>query len=246
MAGTHAVPIERVEVAAYRVPTEQPESDGTFAWGATTLVLVRIRAGGREGLGYGYADTATATLVRDLLAGLLGQRDALQTAARFTEMQVAVRNLGQRGIAAMAISAVDAALWDLKGKLMDQPLVHLLGGAARDAIPVYGSGGFTSYDVPALQRQLGDWAAQGFRFVKMKVGRAPGEDVPRVRAAREAIGDGCARFSWTPTAPAPASRPCGSPSASPSTACAGSRSRSLRTTWRACGCCVTARRPAWT
>lgn len=194
MAGTHAVPIERVEVAAYRVPTEQPESDGTFAWGATTLVLVRIRAGGREGLGYGYADTATATLVRDLLAGLLGQRHALQTAARFTEMQVAVRNLGQRGIAAMAISAVDAALWDLKGKLMDQPLVHLLGGAARDAIPVYGSGGFTSYDVPALQRQLGDWAAQGFRFVKMKVGRAPGEDVPRVRAAREAIGDGCALF----------------------------------------------------
>lgn len=187
-------PIEQVRVAALRIPTEQPESDGTHAWDATVLVLVRVVAAGREGLGWTYADTAAATLVRDVLAGVLEGRDALQTAARWGDMQAAVRNLGQRGISAMAISAVDIALWDLKGRLLDAPLVHLLGGAARAAIPVYGSGGFTSHDRPTLQRQLGQWAQRGLRFVKMKVGRDPGLDLARVSAAREVIGEDCQLF----------------------------------------------------
>jgi len=132
--------------------------------------------------------------VHDQLAAVVTGHDALQTAARHADMVAAVRNLGHRGIAAMAISAVDAALWDLKGRLLGLPLVQLLGGAARDAIPAYGSGGFTSCDDAQLQRQLGEWAAQGLRFVKMKVGRDPARDVERVRAAREAVGHGVALF----------------------------------------------------
>lgn len=182
------VRIERVEGTAYRVPTDQPESDGTLSWESTTLVLVRVAAGGEQGLGYTYADTATATLVRDLLAGTLIGHDALQTGACWRDMVAAVRNLGHRGIAALAVSAVDMALWDLKGRLLQQPLVHLLGGATRDTIPVYGSGGFTSYDIDTLQRQLSGWVTQGLERVKMKVGRDPTQDVPRVKAAREAIG----------------------------------------------------------
>ncbi|MBL0419327.1 mandelate racemase [Ramlibacter sp. AW1] len=189
-----AAPIEAVRALACRVPTDQPESDGTLAWDSTTLVLVRVSAAGHEGLGYTYADTSAVTLVHDTLAPLLTGADALQTAARWSHMQAAVRNLGQRGIAAMAISAVDSALWDLKGKLLGQPLVHLLGGAAREAIPAYGSGGFTSYDTATLQRQLADWAQQGLGMVKMKVGREPRRDLERVRAAREAIGDSCELF----------------------------------------------------
>ena len=186
--------IRAVEVNAYRIPTDGPESDGTLEWNSTTLVLVRITAGGRKGIGYSYADAASAALVRDVLAGVIEGRDALQTAARWADMLQAVRNLGREGIAAMAVSAVDAALWDLKGKLLDAPVAHLLGGAARDAVPAYGSGGFTSYDTDRLQRQLGDWAAQGFTRVKMKVGRQPMHDVERVHAAREAIGHGVELF----------------------------------------------------
>lgn len=182
-------PISRVEVAAYRVPTEAPESDGTLCWHDTTLVVVRVGAGGEVGLGYTYADRAVATLVHERLGPWLCGRDALQTAARRNELLAAVRNLGPGGLTAMACAALDVALWDLKGHLLALPLTHLLGGAAREDIPAYGSGGFTSMDVAALQAQLGGWAALGLPAVKMKVGRAPDEDGARVRAAREAIGE---------------------------------------------------------
>jgi L-alanine-DL-glutamate epimerase-like enolase superfamily enzyme len=87
----------------------------------------------------------------------------------------------------MAISAVDSALWDLKARLLDLPLVTLLG-SAHDRVPVYGSGGFTSYSIARLQEQLGGWADQGIPRVKMKIGTHPEDDLQRVRAAREAIG----------------------------------------------------------
>ena len=186
-------PIDAVDVAAYTVPTDAPESDGTLQWQATTLVLARVRAAGTEGIGYGYADTATAQLVRGLLGPLLVGADALQTAARWSAMVRAIRNLGRPGIASMAIAAVDAALWDLKGRLLELPLALLLG-AARDAVPAYGSGGFTSYDIARLQAQLEGWAEQGLARVKMKVGREPELDAARVSAAREAIGDGVELF----------------------------------------------------
>ena len=194
MGRDSTAPVRCVQAQAYRVPTGQPESDGTLAWDATTLVLVRVQAGGVEGLGYTYADAASALLVQDRLAAVIEREDALQTAARHADMRRAVRNLGQQGLAAMAISAVDAALWDLKGRLHGLPLQQLLGGAARTSVPAYGSGGFTSYDPARLQRQLGGWAEQGFTQVKMKVGREPGQDVARVKLARDAVGHGVALF----------------------------------------------------
>ena len=60
--------IESVEVAVYRVPTDLPEADGTFAWDSTTIVIVQIAAGGEKGMGYTYADAATARVIADLLA----------------------------------------------------------------------------------------------------------------------------------------------------------------------------------
>lgn len=99
----------------------------------------------------------------------------------------AVRNLGRPGIGSMAISAVDTALWDLKAKILDLSLSELLG-PARDGIPVYGSGGFTSYSLKTLQEQLTGWVSTGIRQVKMKIGSDPHRDLTRVRAARQAIG----------------------------------------------------------
>jgi len=186
-------PIESVDVRAYTVPTDAPESDGTLEWNATTLVVAHVAAAGRRGLGYTYADTATATLVRDKLAPLLRGRDALDTAARWVDLVRAVRNLGRAGIASMAISALDVALWDLKAKHLGVSLGMLLGPARR-AIRAYGSGGFTSYSIERLREQLGGWAREGLTAVKMKVGRDADADIDRVTAARDAIGDAVELF----------------------------------------------------
>jgi L-alanine-DL-glutamate epimerase-like enolase superfamily enzyme len=88
----------------------------------------------------------------------------------------------------MALSAVDIALWDLRARLLDQPLVDVLGGV-RDEAAVYGSGGFTSYSLERLAEQLAGWVALGIPRVKMKLGRNPDEDPARLDAARVAIGD---------------------------------------------------------
>lgn len=181
-------PIEAVEANAYRIPTDAPESDGTLEWDSTTLVVVRVHGGGQHGIGYTYADAATALLVRDRLAPLLAGRDALATGARWLDMVRAIRNLGRPGIASMAIAAVDVALWDLKAQCLRVPLAALLG-AVRDSVPVYGSGGFTSYGIDTLCEQLSGWTEAGIRMVKMKVGREPLQDAARARAAREAVGD---------------------------------------------------------
>jgi L-alanine-DL-glutamate epimerase-like enolase superfamily enzyme len=183
----HAVPIESVDVSVYTIPTMSPEADGTYAWTSTTMVLVEVRAGDETGLGYTYADTATGTLVRDMLAGVVRGHDAMDVPAAWDAMVHAIRNLGRPGICSMAISAVDVALWDLKSKLLDVSLSVLLG-AAHEAVPIYGSGGFTAYSIEQLQAQLGGWAREGIPRVKMKIGTHPSEDLTRVRAAREAIG----------------------------------------------------------
>src|SRR5581483_6989907 len=164
--------IDRVEVAAYTVPTDRPESDGTYAWDQTTLVVVHVRAGGQRGVGYTYADVATARLVHGHLASRVQGRDPMEVPRLWAEMLHSVRNLGKPGISAMAVSALDTALWDLKAKLLGVALLDLLG-PARDAINIYGSGGFTSYTVGQLQEQLGGWVAQGIPRVKMKIGREP-------------------------------------------------------------------------
>ena len=191
MAGTRfgdkGVAIERLDVSAYTVPTDFPESDGTYSWDKTTLVLVEATAGGKQGLGYTYADLATAKLITEMLAHIVQGQDAMNVPGCWLDMVKAIRNLGRPGIASMAISAVDAALWDLKARLLDVALVTLLG-AARKGAPIYGSGGFTSYSRERLQKQLGGWVAEGIPRVKMKIGRQPEKDPARVAQAREAIG----------------------------------------------------------
>jgi L-alanine-DL-glutamate epimerase-like enolase superfamily enzyme len=181
------VPIERVEVSAYTIPTETPESDGTLEWDSTTLVLVRAHGGGRTGIGYAYADTAAACLIRARLAEVVQGRDALAVPGAWTAMVASARNLGRPGVASMAIAAVDVALWDLKAKLLEVSLATLLG-AVRESVPVYGSGGFTTHSGAELRERCRRWAEQGIPRVKIKIGRNPGEDVRRVRDAREAIG----------------------------------------------------------
>ncbi|HLX55549.1 MAG TPA: enolase C-terminal domain-like protein [Ktedonobacteraceae bacterium] len=185
--GDNIVAIKQLDVSAYTVPTDFPESDGTYAWDKTTIVIVEAAGGSKQGLGYTYADVATAQLIKEMLAELVIGQDAMSVPAAWLMMVQAIRNLGRPGISSMAIAAVDAALWDLKARLLDVSLVTLLG-AVRESAPIYGSGGFTSYTREQLQRQLGSWVADGIPRVKMKIGRKPDDDPRRVAHAREAIG----------------------------------------------------------
>lgn len=186
-------PIEAVDVRAYKIPTDGHESDGTLEWDSTTLVYVEVRSGNLTGIGYTYADVSTAKLIQSMLAGVLTGKDGMKTAQRWGEMCAAIRNLGRDGITSMAIAAVDIALWDLKGKALGVPVCALLG-QARESVPIYGSGGFTSYSIERLCQQLHGWVAEGIPRVKMKIGRDPAADVKRIAAARAAIGEDAELF----------------------------------------------------
>lgn len=185
--------IAGLDVSAYTIPTDGPEADGTYAWDKTTIVVVQVHAGGETGTGYSYADPATGRLIREFLAPAVEGCNALAIERAWWDMQGKVRNVGQPGVAAMAISAVDNALWDLKGKLLGVAVVDLLG-AVRDAVPVYGSGGFTTYGDQRLADQFRGWAAMGITRMKMKIGTHPERDLARVQAARQAVGPGVELF----------------------------------------------------
>jgi L-alanine-DL-glutamate epimerase-like enolase superfamily enzyme len=182
------VAIESLEVSAFKIPAATPESDGTYEWDSTTIVIVQLAAGGEHGLGYTYADTSTATLIADHLKDVVVGRDAMSVSGAWDAMVHSIRNLGRPGICSMAISGIDTALWDLKARLLGLPLVRLFG-QTRATMPIYGSGGFTSYSIERLREQLAGWAKQGISRVKMKIGRDAKIDLKRVSAAREAISD---------------------------------------------------------
>jgi L-alanine-DL-glutamate epimerase-like enolase superfamily enzyme len=181
------VVVEHVAVSAYTLPTDRPESDGTAEWDSTTIVVVEVAGGNERGLGYTYGPVATGALVVEKLAGLVTGRDAGDVEGTWQVMSAALRNAGRPGIGAMAMAAVDAALWDLKARLLGQPLTSLLG-RCHERVPVYGSGGFTSYSPAQVAEQLGAWVAEGIPRVNMKIGREPRDDPARLDAARESIG----------------------------------------------------------
>ncbi|EDY20891.1 Mandelate racemase/muconate lactonizing protein [Chthoniobacter flavus Ellin428] len=179
--------IEDLRVAAYTIPTETEECDGTYCWKKTTLVVVELVGGGKTGLGYTYADRSTAVVIDHALRELVLGADVMNVRAVWDRAHSSVRNLGSRGICATAISAVDTALWDLKAKLLGVSLVQLLG-QVREALPIYGSGGFCNYSKQQLQEQLASWTEKGISMVKIKIGRDSEADLQRIADAREAIG----------------------------------------------------------
>ena len=182
------VPVTTLKVSAYKIPTATPESDGTTEWKSTTLILVEINAADKTGIGYTYANEAAAIVIDKVLKNIIVDANALDIPSLNAKMIAAIRNDGQTGIAMMAVSAIDNALWDLKAKLFDVPLCNLLG-KAKDGMLIYGSGGFTSYNKKQLQQQLIGWVDEGIQHVKIKIGTHAEKDIERVQHARDAIGD---------------------------------------------------------
>jgi L-alanine-DL-glutamate epimerase-like enolase superfamily enzyme len=185
--------IEAVDVSVYTIPTDAPEADGTLRWDSTTMILVEMRGGGSSGLGYTYANEAVAVVAKQLAEMCLIGQSAFDIPLAHRRMRIQVRNNGNQGVTAMAIAALDIALWDLKAKLLNIAVSELIGTADR-SVAVYGSGGFTSYSNAQLARQFSAWVKDGITAVKMKVGTDPAADPERVRAARKAIGSRAALF----------------------------------------------------
>jgi L-alanine-DL-glutamate epimerase-like enolase superfamily enzyme len=184
--------VREITSTAYVIPTDAPEADGTLAWDKTIMVLASARAGTARGIGWTYAAAAAGDVIADVLAGAVVGRSAMDVPGAAEAMARAVRNIGRPGIAATAISAVDIALWDLKARLLGVSVTRLLG-QARDHVPVYGSGGFTSYDEHQTREQLADWVEKDrIPRVKIKIGESWGtserRDLERVALARDVIG----------------------------------------------------------
>lgn len=186
--------ITEVATSFLSIPLDKPLLTATFPIPAIDTALVQVRtADGHEGVAWSFAfgQGRVASLIRlvDDLGGLAVGADATQTEALWTTMSNAVGFVGQRGLAALAMSAIDTACWDIKGKAADQPVYRLLGGARRQ-IEVYASQGLwldRSRQELAVEAQT--LVNKGFQAVKMRAGLADSrEDLARVRTVREAIG----------------------------------------------------------
>jgi L-alanine-DL-glutamate epimerase-like enolase superfamily enzyme len=176
-----------MEVGAYKIRSIFPQSDGTLEWDSTTIIVVELEVDDAKGIGYSYSHESCVAVIRDVLFPIVQGNGFCAGKSVWNDMNIAVRNLGRNGIPSSGIAAVDVALWDLRAKLLGTSFLGLLG-AEREEIPVYGSGGFTSYSEKQLKKELGGWVADGISMVKMKVGRDPENDPKRVRWARQAIG----------------------------------------------------------
>lgn len=186
--------IESIAIRVFDVPLAEVLVDAMH--GDHThfeLVTVTIRdSDGVEGTGYTYTGgkggrAIVAMLVHDLKPWLLG-RDASDTDALYDGMQWHVHYVARGGIASFAISAVDIALWDLKGKAGGQSLVKMAGGADQTC-RAYRGGIDLGYDLPKLVGSIEGYLAEGFEAVKIKIGQPELQtDIDRIRAIRQTIG----------------------------------------------------------
>jgi L-alanine-DL-glutamate epimerase-like enolase superfamily enzyme len=180
--------IEAVRVHCCKIPTAtDEESDGTLTWDSTTIVVVELQAEEQSGFGYTYADPSVRTLIEGKLASVIKEADPLAPQQTWSQMQCQLRNLGDVGIGAMAMSAIDVALWDLKAKLLGVCLADALP-RYHDSVAIYGSGGFTNLTDEQLREQVRQWTGWGCRSVKIKVGRNKLCDPARVDVVRAEAG----------------------------------------------------------
>jgi L-alanine-DL-glutamate epimerase-like enolase superfamily enzyme len=179
---------------------------------------------------HGRAHTAVAKLIETTLKQLILGMDALATTVIWEKLyraQLASHGMGAG--ACLAISGIDMALWDIRGKALKLPLYRLLGGASKP-IPAYAGGVSLGYQPEAeLVAEARKSLDQGYKAIKLRLGDSPSRDIARMRAVRKAFGDDSS-FSPTPTS-AISSRTCAaSCRCSTRSAQAGWRSRSRRTT----------------
>jgi L-alanine-DL-glutamate epimerase-like enolase superfamily enzyme len=185
---TTSATIEDLTVTTATIPTDELESDGTLEWDSTTIVLVELKARGVSSVGWTYGHAAAAQVIESKLRDNVVGQDPMDIERIWLGNEKAIRNSGRQGLAALAISAVDISLWDLKARLLGVPLATL-AGRFRTSTPIYGSGGFCTYSDDRLREQMRCYVDMGIPRVKIKVGREMDRDRHRCAVVREAIGN---------------------------------------------------------
>jgi D-galactarolactone cycloisomerase len=242
--------ISRITTHILRAPIpERTFYSSQAAFPERNSLLVKIEAdnglvGWGEGGQYG-PPGPVASCINDVLAPLLLRRRADQPTKTWEQLYAFARDFGRQSAYVEAISAVDIALWDLWGQSLGQPVHALLGGAFRDRVTAYATGGYYGTDyrdgalvLAELGRETAAYAASGFGILKMKVGLLPVEaDAERVAVVRRTVGDNVKLLADANHAynAATAIRMATNWK---STACSGSRSRSFRRTVSAIARCV--------
>jgi len=185
------VRIESISCSVLRIPLEKPTADAIRQHQHRDYALIRIRAdNGLEGIAYCLEGVSVVAALETLFVPLLIGEKVYDTRRLWEFMYRISLQVGRRGAAIRALSLVDNALWDLKGKALNLPLYQLLGGY-RDRVPAYASGGYfrEGKTLDDLANEMQSYIDLGFNAVKMKVGRlTPEQDAERVRVAREAVG----------------------------------------------------------
>lgn len=189
--------IGNVKVHLVSMPVTGGFSDATRKVETIGYTIVRVTTeDGLEGFGVTYHEVggeATKMLIEKNIAPRIIGRDPFETEVIWADMFQYLRGVGRKGLMFCALSAVDIALWDLKGKITGLPLYRLFGGNKKE-VPVYGSGGWTSYSDEELVEEMKEIVSRGYQMIKFKVGfnggNSPSRDVERVRKVREAVGDG--------------------------------------------------------
>ena len=188
--------IESIQVASVAVPLDKVTSFSTRTVSERHYCLVKVRGeDGNEGIGFCYVGSAGGDIakiaVEQLLAPILIGHNSHRSEGLWMEMYNESILQGRTGAVMRGISILDTALWDLNARSVGLPLHQYLGSVVDDRVPAYASGGYyLEGKTPAkLGQEMESYVKQGFKAVKMKVGRlSPAQEEARVKAARKAIG----------------------------------------------------------
>jgi L-alanine-DL-glutamate epimerase-like enolase superfamily enzyme len=182
--------IARVEARSVEVPLPIPARLSRRLLDVRSYTLTRVvDEHGNTGIGFCLGGTPVADFVRFLAPKIVG-RDVVETEKLWDELYYETILIGRRGAGLRALSMIDIALWDLKGKLLGVPVAHLLG-VHQDPVPAYASGGYfvQGEGLAELDAEVTRWAQDGYSAIKVKVGGVPvEEDVERLRTIRSAVG----------------------------------------------------------
>ena len=189
--------IQSVQVASVAVPLDKVTSFSTRTVSERHYCLVKVSSkDGHEGIGFCYVGSAGGDIAKVAVEQLLAPKLLGQNSHRSEGLWMDMYNesilQGRTGAVMRGISILDTALWDLNARSVGLPLHHYLGAVVEDRVPAYASGGYyLDGKTPAkLGKEMESYVKQGFKAVKMKVGRlSPSEEEARVKAARRAIGE---------------------------------------------------------
>lgn len=188
--------VTRVEAMVLTCPLEKPIMDATYTLPHRSAVIVRVETDeGLSGIGeaayFGGPPEITGMVIEKELQPLLVGEDPLNNEKLWEKMYQRTIKHGRKGVIIASMSGIDIALWDIKARAAGLPLYRLLGGC-REQVRAYASAGFYAEgkELKELAEEMASYVEEGFTGVKMKIGRlSAADDVARVRAVREAIGD---------------------------------------------------------